>query len=76
MPAISSFSYLPNMECVKDTLYNLYICHFMMYVILGLFWVQDECPKDENPKCPNPNPDPKPNHNTYPTPNLYPNPKL
>ena len=46
----------------------------MMYVILGLFWVQDECPKDENPKCPNPNPDPKPNHNTYPTPNPYPNP--
>ena len=51
----------------------------MMYVILGVFWVHDEYPKDENPKCPNPNPDPKPNHNTYPTPNPYhnlnPNPK-
>ena len=48
-----------------------------MYVILGVFWIHDEYPKYENPKCPspNPNPDPKPNHNPYPTPNPYPNPK-
>ena len=55
MPAISSFSYLPNMEFVKVTLYNLYMKeggHFMMYVILGVFWLHDEYPKDENPNCP------------------------
>ena len=28
----------------------------MMYVILGVFWVHDEYPKDENPNCPSLNP--------------------